>query len=176
MRATSASARTNSKTRSRTIARIVFVASATHRSCEGLEFEHLGAPVAFGLRDALQHYGRSKLAMLTFSNELARRLTTPDGPSVAVHALCPGPIASRIARDAPAALEPVIDTAMRALFRSPERAATPVVYLATAPELAGDTGWYLHWMRRKAASAVATDPNNGRRLWEQGERMLENWL
>jgi hypothetical protein len=65
---------------------------------------------------------------------------------------------------------------MRRVFQAPEKAARPVVYLATAPELAGDTGWYLHLMRRKAASPAATDAENGRRLWETGERMLEKWL
>lgn len=158
------------------VPRIVFVASETHRSCDGLAFERLGQPVQFGMSTAIAHYATSKLAMVTFASELARKLTTERGPSVAVHSLCPGPIASRITRDAPAALGPVIDVAMRRLFQSPERAALPVIYLATAPELAGDSGWYLHLMRRKAASAAATDPRNGQRLWDSGERMLERWL
>lgn len=158
------------------IPRIVFVSSETHRSSDGLVFERLGEPVAFGMNGAILHYASSKLAMLTFASELARKLTTAAGPSVAVHGLCPGPIASRIARDAPALLEPVIHGAMRRVFQAPEKAARPVVYLATAPELAGDTGWYLHLMRRKAASPAATDAENGRRLWETGERMLEKWL
>jgi NAD(P)-dependent dehydrogenase (short-subunit alcohol dehydrogenase family) len=158
------------------IPRIVFVASETHRSADALAFDRLGAPVAFGANDAILHYASSKLAMLTFASELARKLTTATGPSVAVHGLCPGPIASRIARDAPPLLEPVVQAAMRQAFQSPEKAARPVVYLATAPELAGDTGWYLHLMRRKAMSDAATDLENGRRLWEAGERMLEKWL
>jgi NAD(P)-dependent dehydrogenase (short-subunit alcohol dehydrogenase family) len=158
------------------IPRIVFVASETHRSSNELAFARLGEPVAFGMSDAILHYASSKLAMLTFATELARRLTTERGPSVAVHGLCPGPIATRIARDAPAMLAPVIDGAMKRVFQSPEQAALPVIYLATAPELAGDTGWYLHLMRRKAPSPAATDAKNGRLLWERGERMLEQWL
>lgn len=158
------------------IPRIVFVASETHRSSDELAFERLGEPVAFGMNGAILHYASSKLAMLTFATELARKLTTSRGPSVAVHGLCPGPIASRIARDAPAVLEPVIHGAMKRVFQSPEKAALPVVYLATAPELAGDTGWYLHLMRRKAPSTAATDAENGRRLWERGEQLLQQWL
>jgi NAD(P)-dependent dehydrogenase (short-subunit alcohol dehydrogenase family) len=114
--------------------------------------------------------------MLTFASELARRLTTAAGPSVAVHGLCPGPIASRITRDAPEALQPLIDAGMRRVFQPPEQAALPVVYLGTAPELAGDTGWYLHRMQRKAASPAATDAGNGQLLWQRGESMLEPWL
>jgi NAD(P)-dependent dehydrogenase (short-subunit alcohol dehydrogenase family) len=158
------------------IPRIVFVASETHRSSDALAFARLGEPVPFGASDAVLHYGSSKLAMLTFASELARKLTTERGPSVAVHGLCPGPIASRIARDSPAVLAPVIEGTMKLVFQTPEKAALPVVYLATAPELAGDTGWYLHLMRRKAPSAAATDAENGRLLWERGEHMLEKWL
>lgn len=158
------------------IPRIVFVASESHRSADALPFARLGEPVPFDLNGAILEYGSSKLAMLTFATELARRLTTARGPSVAVHGLCPGPVASRISRDAPALLAPLIETTMKQLFQSPEEAARAVVYLATAPELAGDTGWYLHMMRRKAASPAATDVENGRRLWEHGERMLQRWL
>lgn len=158
------------------IPRIVFVSSETHRSADELVFEHLGKPVQFGANDAILHYASSKLAMLTFAAELTRRLSTERGPSVAVHGLCPGPIASRMARDAPAFLTPVVDASMRLLFQAPEKAALPVTYLATAPELAGTTGWYLHLMQRKAPSDAATDANNGKLLWERGERMLEPWL
>jgi NAD(P)-dependent dehydrogenase (short-subunit alcohol dehydrogenase family) len=159
------------------IPRIVFVASETHRSSDGLDFERLGEFVPYGMSDAILHYATSKLALLTFATELGRRLTTtPRGPSVAVHGLCPGPIASGITRDAPPLFQPVIDAAMRRLFQTPEEAAIPVVYLATAPELAGDTGWYLHLMHRKAASPAATNAENGRLLWERGEAMLAEWL
>jgi hypothetical protein len=65
---------------------------------------------------------------------------------------------------------------MSRLFQVPEEAAVPLVYLAAAPELAGDTGWYLHIMHRKAASAAAIDPGNGKLLWERGEAMLAGWL
>ncbi|HET6333072.1 MAG TPA: SDR family NAD(P)-dependent oxidoreductase, partial [Polyangiales bacterium] len=67
------------------IPRIVFVASETHRSSDGLAFARLGELVSFSTNDAILHYASSKLAMLTFATELARRLMTERGPSVAVH-------------------------------------------------------------------------------------------
>jgi len=158
------------------IPRIVFVASETHRSSAGLDFDHLGAPVEYGVSDGLKHYGDSKLALVTFATELARRLTTTDGPSVGVHSLCPGPVASSIAREAPLLLQPILKPAMRAFFARPEQAATPVVYLTAAPELAGETGWYLHLMQRKAPSERASDPANGERLWRRAEEILRPWL
>jgi NAD(P)-dependent dehydrogenase (short-subunit alcohol dehydrogenase family) len=158
------------------IPRIVFVSSESHRSADSLDFERFGAFTDYGLRDALRWYAYSKLALTTFATELARRLTLESGPSVGVHALCPGPVASSIARSAPASLRAPIGVVMRTFFPSPEEAAAPVVYLAAAPELSGETGFYLHRMTRKAPSAAALDAENGRRLWERGEALLAPWL
>lgn len=158
------------------IPRIVFVASESHRSSEGLDFEHLGAFREYGITDGLRHYGDSKLASVTFATELARRLSPQGEPQVAVHSLCPGPVNSNIARQAPAALKPILGQVMGAFFRSPEQAAAPVVYLAAAPDLAGDTGVYLHLLTRKLAAPRAIDPANGLRLWARAEELLKQWL
>lgn len=158
------------------IPRIVFVSSEAHRSCEGLDFDHFGAYVDYGIADGMAYYGESKLALTTFGTELARRLVTTNGPSVAVHTLCPGPVDSRIARDAPAFVQPLLAPVMHALFRSPEQAAEPALFLSAAPELGGDTGWYMHLMRRKNPSPQAMDADNGKRLWEKGEALLGSRL
>ncbi len=154
------------------IPRIVYVTSEAHRSSGGLHFDHFGAFADHGVTTAMRAYGDTKLALTTLATELARRLTTAAGPSVAVHALCPGAVDSRIARGAPAFVQRPLGLVMKAFFRSPEEAAAPVVYLAAAPELAGDTGWYLHLMRRRVASPAAIDEANGRLLWERGEALL----
>jgi NAD(P)-dependent dehydrogenase (short-subunit alcohol dehydrogenase family) len=158
------------------IPRIVFVTSEVHRSSGGLDFDRFGAFVDHGAGGAMRAYGDTKLALTTLATELARRLTTDRGPEVAVHALCPGAVASRIARDAPTLAQGPLGVVMKTFFRSPDEAAAPVVYLAAAPEIAGDTGWYLHLMRRKTASPAAIDEENGRRLWECGEALLAPWL
>jgi NAD(P)-dependent dehydrogenase (short-subunit alcohol dehydrogenase family) len=158
------------------IPRIVFVSSETHRSSPGIDVERLEIFRDYGLREGMARYGDSKLALTTFATELARRLTTEQGPSVAVHALCPGPVASGIAREAPPQLEPLIGRVMKTFFRSPQQAAEPVLYLAAAPDVAGETGWYLHLMRRKPVAPLAQDEGAGRRLFEKGERYLAPYL
>lgn len=158
------------------IPRVVFVTSEAHRSSAGLDFERFGAFVDYGISDAMKRYGDTKLAMATLATELSRRLRGPSGPSVAVHALCPGPVDSRIARGAPAFVQRPLGAVMRTFFRSPEEAAAPVIYLAAAPELGGDTGWYMHLMRRKTPAPAALDEGHGRRLWELGEALLSPWL
>lgn len=162
--------------RGTSIPRIVFVSSETHRSSQGIDVERLEVFREYGLRDGIARYGDSKLALTTFATELARRLATADGPSVAVHTLCPGPIASAIARDAPPRLEPLVGRVMKTFFRSPEAAAEPVLYLAAAPDIAGDTGWYLHLMRPKPVAPLALDESLGERLFEKGERYLAPYL
>ncbi len=154
------------------IPRVVFVTSETHRSSDGLDFDHFGSFTPYGMSAAMRAYGDSKLALTTFATELARRLAPGGEPTVAVHATCPGPIDTRIARGAPALVQRPLRAVMRAFFRSPEAAAAPVLYLAAAPELAGDTGWYMHLMRRKTASPAALDAANGERLWREGEALL----
>ena len=91
---------------------------------------------------------------------------------VAVHSLCPGPVATNIAREAPGFLKPIVGPMMRLLFRSPTKAAEPVIYLACARAIEGRTGMYLHMMQEKPASDEARNPENGRRLWELSAELL----
>jgi NAD(P)-dependent dehydrogenase (short-subunit alcohol dehydrogenase family) len=158
------------------IPRIVFVASEVHRSSEPLDFEHFGAFNDYGITESMKAYSYSKLALVTFATELSRRLSVGKEPSVAVHACCPGPVDSRIARGAPGFLQKPLGLVMKAFFRSAAEGALPVIYLAAAPEIAGDSGWYLHLMRRKTASPAATDEENGRRLWDRGEALIRSFL
>ncbi len=152
--------------------RIVFVASEAHKSAEPIDFDRLGEFVEYGVRDGMKEYGRTKLMMVTYAQELSRRLNPGDDVRVAVHSLCPGPVASNIARDAPAWLKPIIPPLLKVLFRSPEKAAEPVVLLAADPEYGEKTGEYLHMMRVKPTSELASDQANGSRIWETSEKLL----
>ncbi|WP_419552895.1 SDR family NAD(P)-dependent oxidoreductase [Candidatus Poriferisodalis sp.] len=153
--------------------RIVFVSSESHRSGATIDFDRLGAYSDYGMKDAMRHYGLSKLVLCTFATELSRRLNPGEGTSVAVHALCPGGVATNIARDAPAVLKPVLDPVLRRLFRSPTEAIAPITYLCCAPEAGGSTGLYLHLMQRKQVSESAADPVNGAKLWEASQVLVD---
>jgi NAD(P)-dependent dehydrogenase (short-subunit alcohol dehydrogenase family) len=154
--------------------RIVFVSSESHRSAEPIDWDRFGEFVDYGLRDGMAQYASSKLHMCTLSSELARRLVDEKGePTVSVHSLCPGPVASGIAREAPAALKPILGPVMKLLFRSPTAAAEPVTYLACSRRIEGRTGLYLHMMREKPVSAEASCPENGARLWQLSDALLK---
>jgi NAD(P)-dependent dehydrogenase (short-subunit alcohol dehydrogenase family) len=153
--------------------RIIFVSSETHRSADPIDFDHFGDYVEYGFKDGIGQYGSSKLHMCTLAFELSRRLNEGGRHGPAVDALCPGPVASNIARESPALLKPVIDFVFRLFFRSPKQAAEPVVYLACSPDMEDRTGIYLHMMREKAASVEATDPSKGALLWEKSATLLK---
>jgi NAD(P)-dependent dehydrogenase (short-subunit alcohol dehydrogenase family) len=156
--------------------RIVFVASDAHQSSAPIDFDRLGDFVDYGLKDGMTEYARTKLMMLTFAQELSRRLN-PDAAAggevvCSVLSLCPGPVATNIAREAPVWLKPVLGPVLKLLFRSPEAAAEPVVLLACGRQMEGRTGVYLHMMREKAPSPLASEPENGRLIWERSAALL----
>ncbi len=165
--------------------RIVFVSSEAHRSSAAIDFDRLGEFAPYGMKDSMRHYGLSKLALCTYATELSRRLNRPgeggDGVGdpehhegeVAVHALCPGGVATNITRGAPAPLRSVVDPLLRLFFRSPDDAVEPIVWLCCAPEAGSSTGLYLHLMHRKQVSESAADTANGAKLWEASQAMVE---
>ncbi|MBW2698510.1 MAG: SDR family NAD(P)-dependent oxidoreductase [Deltaproteobacteria bacterium] len=153
--------------------RIVFVSSESHRSASPIDFDRFGEFVDYGIRDGMAQYGRSKLHMCTLACELSRRLNPDDEVRVSVHALCPGPINSNITRDAPGLLKPVLDVVLGLAFQSPAKAAAPVVHLACSRSIEGETGLYLHMLRRKDPSPEAMDPRKGALLWEKSRKLLD---
>ena len=155
--------------------RIVFVSSESHRSADTIEFDRLGEYTEFGIKESMRHYGHSKLVLSTYATELSRRVNPSETTAVAVHGLCPGGVSTRIARDAPALLKPIVNPALRLFFRSPEKAIAPIIYLCCAPEAGTSTGMYLHLMNRKAVSDSAADPENGARLWDASEAMVAKY-
>ena len=157
------------------VPRLIFVSSEAHRSGESYDFSDLGTFHEFGRKDALLHYGISKMVLSAYACELSKRLNPSDSINIAVHSLCPGAVATNIAREAPQSIQWLIGPFMRTLFRSPEAAINPIVYLASAPEAGRRTGIYLHCMQEKSVSSHASDPTNGQMLWEMSETMLSDY-
>ena len=152
--------------------RIVFVASDSHRSAEAIDFDRFGTYTEHGMAESMRRYAASKLILCTFATELSRRLNAGRRVAVAVHALCPGGVATNIVKDAPRVLKPIINASLRRFFQSPSEAIGPVIYLCCAQEAGSSSGMYLHMMHRKQVSPEASDPGNGARLWEASEAMV----
>lgn len=151
-------------------ARIVITSSESHRNPAAFEWEHFGQYEAYGIQESIARYGYYKLLLTTFARELSRRIEARGQHSV--FALCPGPVNSNIAREAPRAFQPLLRLVFSIFFRSPEAACEPVAYLAASPDLVGRPFDYLFLMARKPIDAKAEDEAAGRELWR---RSMEVW-
>ena len=154
--------------------RIIFVCSESHQTAAPIDFDKFGDFVDYGMRGAVRFYAASNLIKCTYAQELSRRLSPSDSVQASVHSLCPGPIYSNISRNAPWFLKPIIRPLMKIGFQSPEKASKPITYLCCAESPGNDTGKYLSRMNEKPVSELASDPGNGRKLWECSESMVKN--
>jgi NAD(P)-dependent dehydrogenase (short-subunit alcohol dehydrogenase family) len=152
--------------------RIVFVSSETHRNPGEFDWESFGIYKEYTIGKSLELYGYYKLLLTTFAVELSRRLN-PGKFRCSVFALCPGPINTNIGREAPKILHPLMKLIFALFFKSPAKAAVPVIYLASSPDLKNKFFDYLFLMSRKEADEKALNPENGKRLWELSEQLVK---
>jgi len=117
--------------------------------------------------DSWRSYANSKLANILFTRELARRL---DGTGVTANCAHPGVVRTGFGRESRPLLKLGI-TIARPFMLSPERGADTIVYLASSPDVAGQTGGYYVKRQRREPSAAARDDTAARELWELSEKM-----
>jgi NAD(P)-dependent dehydrogenase (short-subunit alcohol dehydrogenase family) len=144
-------------------ARIVNVSSDTHRIAR-LDLDDLELRRRYGM---LRAYGRSKLAIVLFTRELARRLA---GSGVSCNAVDPGPVCSNIGSDNPGLAYRLVGPLIRALFPSPERAARLAIELVASPALDGRSCEYWRLGKPRRPS-VAGESALAPRLWERSEAL-----
>src|SRR5512132_652255 len=146
--------------------RIVNVASDVHRNVRALDpARHLRSTTAFSGRESSEHYARSKLMDILFTQELARRLA---GTGVTANSCCPGLNASGLGRESKV-LNRLATLLDRVGLLSPEKGARILVRLAEDPELDGVTGEFLSTARLFQAlppARMRQDMELQRRLWE----------
>lgn len=138
-------------------ARVVNVSSDTYKIAS-LDFDDFELHRGYSFMRA---YGRSKLAIVTFTLELARRL---EGRGVTVNAVDPGPVASNIGANNPGLAYRLAGPLIKRLFPSADRAARTALMLATDPELAQATGGYYR-SRKRRTGPLPFDPATSERLW-----------
>jgi NAD(P)-dependent dehydrogenase (short-subunit alcohol dehydrogenase family) len=147
-------------------ARIVNVASDAHRMGGALDFDDLGAAKRYS---AMAVYGRSKLANVLFTRELARRLA---GSRVTVNAVHPGVVRTGLGQNNDAPILKFLTSLARPFFRSPEKGAETSIWACTAPELEDVTGRYFSDRREQQPHANALDAAAALRLWEASAKLV----
>lgn len=149
-------------------ARVVVVGSEAHRSTPAIDLDTWMEPIPYTTSGALKMYGASKRLLHTWAEALAAR-----APELHVVHLCPGAIASNIARDAPASMRWILRPVLGLLFPSPAKVAAWVSWVALSPELDGRTGVYVHLGREKEPGEGVRDPAVGTALWERAHALLD---
>ena len=143
--------------------RIVNTASAAHIG-RTLDFDDLQFAKQYSVMTA---YGRSKLANILFTRELARRLA---GTGVTANCLHPGFVATGLGQRDGGIFGLMVRFSM--LFADPaERGAQTIAYLASSPDVASVSGAYFISSRQAEPSSAARDDAAARRLWEESERI-----
>lgn len=137
-------------------ARIVNISSDSYKIAK-LDLDDL-ALEPYSMSNA---YARSKLAIVYFTIELAKRI---EGQGVAVNAVDPGPVASNIGANNPGLLYSLAKPMIKYLFPSADRAARTAMMVATEPSLATATGGYYR-SRKHRPNPIEFDAALSERLW-----------
>ncbi len=147
--------------------RVVVVASNAHRRAPaaGIDFDNLSGQRGYVPWKA---YGRSKLANILFTKELARRLT--DGRTA--NTLHPGVIATKLSRSMGALPRVALAIAGPLVLKDEAQGAATQVFLATNPSVAGVTGQYFSHCQRAEPEPIANDMALAARLWQESERIV----
>jgi NAD(P)-dependent dehydrogenase (short-subunit alcohol dehydrogenase family) len=138
--------------------RIINVSSVSHYGGK-INLDQIASGRAGALMSA---YSTSKLALVMFTYELARRL---QGTGVTVNCLHPGAVATRIWH------MPTFLT--RPFMISATSGAETTLYLASSPEVEGTTGRYFEKKKEKLSSTESYDEEKAKLLWDATCRLVD---
>lgn len=144
-------------------ARVVNVSSGAHQAVSGMNFDDLQSKKRYV---GFSAYGRSKLANVLFTYELARRLA---GTGVTVNALHPGAVSTGFGINNRGIISQLMFRVFQVMTMSPQEGAQTSIYLASSPEVANVTGSYFDRSRAVRSSPASYDESAQRRLWEMSE-------
>lgn len=144
--------------------RIINMGSDSHRYGK-MNFNDLNLERSY---HGLKAHGQSKLANLLFTYEL-HRIKKHD--HVSVYCVQPGLVKTDIGVKHTNSFHSLMWKLRRLGGMTPEQAAETAIYLATAPEAAGNSGLYWDRCRPKPSSARSKDPYDAARLWKISEQL-----
>jgi NAD(P)-dependent dehydrogenase (short-subunit alcohol dehydrogenase family) len=141
--------------------RVVTTASNAHTSAR-LDLEDLQSERSYSPRV----YGISKLCNILFTRELARR-----APELRANCFHPGVVRTGFAKNENGIWK-ALATLGAPLFRSPERGARSLVWLALSDDAAALTGTYIKDEKVVAPSVEAQDNKLAQNLWERSAQLV----
>jgi NAD(P)-dependent dehydrogenase (short-subunit alcohol dehydrogenase family) len=150
--------------------RIIFISSDSHQGSSAIDYSEFGRFYDHGVSKGIENYSYFKLVLNTYATELSRKINK-DRVRVGVHVICPGPVNSNITKPAPLPLRVVLNAIFWVIFRSPAKAAPPVVYMSISPDYEGKTNEYLHMFNVKKMDPKIYIPEEGAKLWDESLRV-----
>jgi retinol dehydrogenase 12 len=150
--------------------RVVNVASALHRAAGFFDFSDIQQREE--TYTMFKAYRQSKLANLLFTMELDRRL---EGSNVTVNCCHPGNVMTEVTRNLPAWVNFLHGRFIYYLeapfIKKLENGAFTTLYVATSPEIEGQSGLYFVHCKTQRPAEAALDKGAAKKLWEATEAM-----
>jgi len=143
--------------------RIINVSSVGHYNGH-INFEDLNLENDYG---GWKAYGQSKLALILFTHELAKKL---QGTGVTVNAVHPGTVATNI-WSRPFGPVGFIMALPKLFMTTPEKGAETIVYLASSPDAKSVNGEYVEKLKVKKSSDESYDEEIAQRLWDVSAKL-----
>jgi NAD(P)-dependent dehydrogenase (short-subunit alcohol dehydrogenase family) len=150
--------------------RIIFISSDSHQGSSAIDYNEFGRYFKYGVSKAISNYSYFKFVLNTFATELSRRINNED-VKIQVNAICPGPVNTNIIRETPFLIRIMLRAIFYVIFRSPHKAARPVIYMASSPDFDNRTNQYLHMFIPKRMDNKVYDEGEGRKLWEESSKL-----
>lgn len=150
--------------------RLIFISSDSHRGASAIDYSEFGRYFEYGVSKAISNYSYFKLVLNTFATELSRRINK-DEVVVQINCICPGPVNTNIIREVPFPIRVILRGIFSVIFRSPAKAAPPVIYMASSDDFVGKTNQYLHMFIPKRMDEKVYNEQEGKKLWEESEKL-----
>jgi NAD(P)-dependent dehydrogenase (short-subunit alcohol dehydrogenase family) len=142
--------------------RVVTTSSDAHKA-GALDLDDLQSQKSYA---AMRVYGVSKLCNVLFTRELARR-----APELHANCFHPGVVRTGFGKNDNGVWK-VLTTIGAPFFRSPDRGARSLVWLAVSDEAGALTGEYVQDEKVLAPSAQAQDETLAQGLWERSAELV----
>jgi NAD(P)-dependent dehydrogenase (short-subunit alcohol dehydrogenase family) len=152
--------------------KMIFISSDSHQSASYIDYDEFGTYFEYGVSKGISNYSYYKLVLNTYATELSRRINK-EGIRLSINVICPGPVASNIVKEAPWLLRMTLKGIFWIVFKSPAKAARPVVHMALSPDYDGTTNEYLHMFNPKKMDPKVYETGEGEKLWTRSMALLE---
>ncbi len=154
------------------LSKIIFISSDSHRGASYIDYEEFGTYFKYGVSKGISNYSYFKLVLNTYATELSRRLNNQK-VRLSINLICPGPVHSNIVKEAPWLLRMILKAIFWVIFKSPAKAARPVVYMSLSDDYKGTTNEYLHMFNPKKMDPKVYEIKEGEKLWNRSIELLK---